>query len=454
MVNRTPKPAAAQVAEYESEVLSQRCFVFLRPFLAQLLGQLDRRLVKTCLDLVMLVLIHRHRQTGLLMSELGDHLLGANQGPAGTKRIANLLHSSRWAADLITAFLWEQGHQAVNALLPPQAEVYVVWDESVLEKPESLQAEGLCAVRSTKAARLKRIKPGFFNPPGGRPIFVPGYHWLQVIVTGSQGVLTLAHLRFWSTRGEGHSDKRGEEAQVLSHVAQLWGQQVVHVWDRGFAGAPWTTLALDHRVRFVVRWQKNYHLVGPDGQAQKPWEITRGKRSWDHRLIWDARRRCERKTGVVAVPVQLPDDPRPLWLVVSRPGPGSKPWYLVTNEPVQTPEDAWRVVFAYARRWQVELSIRFTKAELAFECPRLHKWAARLKFWGIASLAYAFLLSLLHTRDQPGGAWLLQTWCQRVKKRGRKAPTPCYRLRLALSRLWLYFRPRQLPKLNLGLNPG
>lgn len=31
-----------------------------------------------------------------------------------------------------------------------------MWDESVLEKPESLRAEGLCAVRSSKAARLKR----------------------------------------------------------------------------------------------------------------------------------------------------------------------------------------------------------------------------------------------------------------------------------------------------------
>ena len=63
-------------------------------------------------------------------------------------------------------------------------EAYVIWDESVLEKSESLQAEGLCAVRSTKAARLKRIKPGYFNPPTDRPIFVPGFNWLQAIGHG------------------------------------------------------------------------------------------------------------------------------------------------------------------------------------------------------------------------------------------------------------------------------
>lgn len=44
------------------------------------------------------------------------------------------------------------------------------WDESVIEKPESLKAERLCAVRSSKACRLKRIKPGFYNLPTGRPV--------------------------------------------------------------------------------------------------------------------------------------------------------------------------------------------------------------------------------------------------------------------------------------------
>jgi hypothetical protein len=120
MINGILNASPNQVSEYEAEVLSQRCWLFLRPFLEQLMRKLDRRLVKTGLDLIMVILIHRHREAGLLMSELGDHLLGADRGPAGTKRIANLLHSKRWAAQLISAYLWEQGAQAVNALLHPQ----------------------------------------------------------------------------------------------------------------------------------------------------------------------------------------------------------------------------------------------------------------------------------------------------------------------------------------------
>lgn len=277
-----------------------------------------------------------------------------------------------------------------------------------MEKSESLQAEGLCAVRSTRAARLKRIKPGYFNPPTGRPIFVPGFNWLQVLVTGLKGAPILAHLCWWTTRGEKASQKRVEEGKILKKVKKLWSRKVIHIWDRGFAGSPWTLLALDHHLRFILRWNKNYHLVGADGRKHEVWKISRGKRSWEYRMIWDARRRCQRKTGVIALPIRFPDDDRQLFLVVSRPGYGRKPWYLITSEPVYNAAQAWKIVFAYARRWQIEMSLRFTKSEMAFESPRLLNWEARRKFLLIACLAYAFLLSLctapikLNTKEAVG----------------------------------------------------
>ena len=164
--------------------------------------------------------------------------------------------------------------------------------------------------------------------------------------------------------------------------------------------------------------------------------------------MWDAHRRCHRKTGVIAFPVHLPDDERLLFLVVSRPGYGRKPWYLVTTEPVHTPEQAWQIVFAYARRWQIEMSLRFTKSEMAFESPRLQAWEARLKFLLIASLAYAFLLSLL---AKTNFLWnFISRYCHRTGKWSRTISTPLYRLRLALSRLWLTFRPHSLPPLISG----
>jgi DDE family transposase len=432
----------------EGRALENQCWAYLRPLLEALHQKVDRRLVKTLLDLVLVILMHRHRNTGLVMSELGDHLLGGGRGPAGAKRIASLLHSLKWKSELIGEYLWRKANEKVQELIGRQESAYVIWDESVLEKPESLQAEGLCAVRSTKAVRLKRIKPGYFNPPSGRPIFVPGFNWLQVLVTGLQGTPVLAHLGWWTTRGKKASQKRLEEGKILKKVVKLWGRRVIHIWDRGFAGSPWTSLALAHHLRFILRWNKSYHLIGPDGRKQEVWKIARGKRSWSHRLLWDARRRCQRKTGVLALPVRLPDDDRQLFLVVSRPGYGCKPWYLITTEPVDTAEQAWKIIFAYARRWQIEMSLRFTKSEMAFESPRLFQWEARLKFLLIAALAYAFLLSLLPTL--PYLSDLLSTFCHRTGKWSLSVSAPLYRLRLAVSRLWLLFRPHSLPRLISG----
>ena len=428
--------------------LEEKCWQFLQPLLEQLHGLVDRRIVKTLLDLVMVILMHRHRNNGLLLSELGDHLLGGERGPAGVKRIANLLHSEKWESTLILNYLWKRANEKVQELIEQKEVAYVIWDESVLEKSESLKAEGLCAVRSTKAARLKRIKPGYFNPPTDRPIFVPGFNWLQLLVTGLKGSPVLAHLCWWTTRGEKASQKREEESKILKKVAQLWARKVIHIWDRGFAGSPWTTLALDHHLRFILRWNKDYHLVGADGRKHQVWKISRSQRSWEYRRIWDARRRCHRKTGVIALPVHLPEDDRQLFLVVSRPGYGRKPWYLITTEPVSNAEQAWQIIFAYARRWQIEMSLRFTKSEMAFESPRLIQWESRLKFLLIASLAYAFLLSLLPLTDFLSP--LISRYCHRTGKCSREISAPLYRLRLALSRLWLDVRPHSLPSLISG----
>lgn len=218
--------------------------------------------------------------------------------------------------------------KSLEECLHPQDETYAIWDESEIEKPESLKAERLCAVRSVKARRLKRIKPGYYNPPQGKPIFVPGFHWFQVIVTGFKGAPCLAHFHWWTTRGEAASKMRDEEGGVLKHLAKRWGSQVIHIWDRGFAGEPWLLQALEARVRFIVRWKKGNYLLDEHGERHKASEISRKKRSMDHRLIYDCKRRCQRKTGIVFFHVKLPNIPNPtFWMVVSRPGP-ARQWLV------------------------------------------------------------------------------------------------------------------------------
>lgn len=424
----------------KSQKLERLLLEFLSPLLHALNQQIDRRLVSTFLGLVMAILLHRHRHNGLLLSELGGYLLGAEHCCAGTKRLSNLLHSEKWQADFLSHFLWQGGTDRIKALQESGETPLVIWDESVLEKAESLKAERLCAVRSSKAQRLKRIKPGYFNPPGGRPIFVPGFNWLQVLVIGRKGVPTLAHFRWWTTRGEHASSKRKKELSVLRKIDHLWGKEILHIWDRGFAGNPWLTIAFTHAARFIMRWPKAYQLLDEDGNLKKPGEISKGKRSWEHRMVWDARKRCERNVGIIAFPVFDMIHHQSLWLVVAR-RKGQSPWYLLTTEPIRSVEDAWQIVYAYARRWQVEMAIRYTKTELAFESPRLTNWQHRKKLLLITTLVYAFLLSLLEPAMQELRKWLLRSFCHRTGKRSRNTRTPLYRLRLAISIFWREFPP-------------
>lgn len=167
---------------------------------------------------------------------------------------------------------------------------------------------------------------------------------------------------------------------------------------------------------------------------RKAWQIARGKRSWSVRPIRDTRSRELRQVGVVACSVTHPHHARPLWLVVARPGKGREPWYLRTSEPIRTADDAWQIVFAYARRWQIELTWRYTKSELAFDSPRLWTWERREKLLLLATLAYAFLLSLLSTSLAELRTAILRLGSHRTGTRSRETLLPLYRLRAALSR--------------------
>jgi len=117
----------------------------------------------------------------------------------------------------------------------------------------------------------------------------------------------------------------------------------------------------------------------------------------------------------------------------------------VTNQPVETEEDAWRIVMAYARRWKIEESFRFEKSELGVESVCLQSWEAREKLLAIVTLVYTYLLSLCEEEAEWVRIWFLRYHCHRTGKRYRQAKIPLYRLQWALSDLWHKTNP--LPQL-------
>lgn len=215
----------------QAQYFHWRLQAFIQPLTQRLDQHLDRRLVSIFAALLSCIVRFRHNSLGLLLSELGGKLLGEQHAPAGTKRISNLLRSKAWHYSLIDEFLLEKA-QTVAHQLEQQAQIGVLlWDESVVEKPESSCAEGLCAVQSSKAKRLKRIKPGFFNPPGGRPVHVPGFEWMGLLLAGLKTHPCVAFFRWYTTRGEYAQDRLTLQANLLEQAINAFGRGLWHVFD-------------------------------------------------------------------------------------------------------------------------------------------------------------------------------------------------------------------------------
>lgn len=430
--------------EFEPRALAEQygadLLRFLYPLVQQLHMSMDIRPLRTLVQTVEALVAFRDSTHGLLLSELGSYLDGV-EGGGGTKRLGTLIRHRKWQASDIDTFVWQRADAQIRQWEQQGEEGLVIWDGTVLEKPESLAPEGLCAVRSSKAGRLTHVKKGYYHPPGA-PIFVPGMHGIGLVLAGrhsSLGPASLIAMRWWTSRGALASHEKDENCKLLRQTTQWWGRRVVHVFDRGYASSSWLGALRGFEARFILRWKLNYHLVNEAGVKQAAWKIPRGKVGLAPRTIWDAVHHCNRQGSVLFFPVTHPDSPQwPLTLVVAR-RKGAKPWYVLTNEPVESAEDAWKVVLAYARRWRVEIAFRNLKSELAIQSVRVYQWEDRLKLLGLVTLAYAFLLDLLDTDRKKARDWLIAYACHRTGTHLQQVELPFSRLRLALSKLWLTY---------------
>jgi len=415
-------------------------FRFLEPLLHELDVTVDKRPLRTLVQTVEAIVAFRDRTHGLLLSELGDYMDGLGGG-GGTKRLGTVIHHQGWKARQIEEFLLRRADSQIAQWEGQGQDGLLIWDGTVLEKPESFSGDGLCAVRSSKAVRLTRVKKGYYHPPG-KPIFVPGLHGIGVLLAGRtdrQGPVMLAALRWWTSRGPLASYERDENCQLLRLSTQRWGRRLIHVFDRGYCGSLWLGALRGFNTRFILRWKTNYHLLDAHGVKQAAWKIARGKRGLAPRTIFDAVHRRNVEGSVLFFPVTHPDFPDwPLTLVVGR-RKGGTPWYLLTNEVVETAADAWKVVMAYARRWQIEMTFRNLKSELAIQSLRVYDWEGRLKLLGMLTLAYAFLMDLMGEEGRTARDWLIDYACHRSGAHLREVEIPFTRLRIALSKLWLTF---------------
>lgn len=426
----------------KSTELLEKVHDYLSDLLKKLQGQTDKRYSYTFYDLFMGILSFRDRINGLVLSELGGYVNGAKHAPAGTKRISNLLRKANWDASLISEALEQQCKERISA--PEQAGRWwlMLWDDSVIEKPESWFSEGLCAVRSSKSSRLTRIKPGYYRPPLSGQIRVPGYQWSAGILTARGQTPQIFQMRWWTTRGK-HKEQGGnifyEMLRAAARMQQQTNSSLWHVLDRGYANATTLERMIHFDQRFIIRWKSNQLLINEKGVAKATYKHSLGQKTAAYRWIWDKERKQHRKIGILYRKVyhkEFPD--KPMYLVIVRSThKGHKPMYLLTDIKIDTPGMAWEMLFCYMHRWDVEQAFRFGKTALAMESPRLWFFENRIKLLMIVTLVMSFLLQLL-IKTPDFAQKLIKTWCPRTGKWQEKVSLPLYRLRLALERLIVY----------------
>jgi len=427
-----------------SQELTQLLEEFLSPLLIVLDTFLDKRLVRTLVQMCVAIVRFRNYKQGLLLSELGSYI-GGYQGqsvnaPAGTKRIGNLLRSLKWSILHIDTYLLEEADKEVKKLKEAGKRILCIWDGSVIEKPESNAIEGLCPVISSKAKRLQRIKKGMvFNFPSKKPITVTGMQWTGALIAGMEGVIKVAVMHWWTTKGAYATKMREEEERLLRKCIRKWGNLILNIFDRGYSSGPWLHVLQTLGAKFVIRWKKGHFFFNAKGEKKKLWQIGLGKKYLDHKEIRDIHTGQKMCCDIWWAQVWHEAYSYPLYLIKVR--VRGRVWYLITNEPVKTADQAWEIVFAYRRRWQIETSFRYGKSELAMECPRLWSFENRLKLLGIVTLVYAFLLHLLDSSYRELVQSVLRFKCHRTGKRCKEVLTPLYRLRWAISRLWDDYRP-------------
>jgi hypothetical protein len=287
--------------------------------------------------------------------------------------------------------------------------IWVVFDGTDLRKPHAAQMECLQQVM-----RLDRQGT------------VPGYPTLNVLGIGTGGRRGLLYHRLYSSREPGFRSEPAEVKTAIRSVAAALaplGADLTAIYDSGF----------DDQAVWGETWEQGMHLVcrlyhrdrlvrpAPDQplcqlaqvaprlrpQARVEAEMTVQK-------VGQRRPKLQPVTATIAsVPVLVPyrrrtpdgeetARERACWLVEVRlEGTKIEPWWLLTDRPVETAEQAAEIFRMYCQRWAIEDAFKFVKQCLGWEDVQVLAYAAVRLLVALGWVAAGFLFELGVTLEWP-----------------------------------------------------
>jgi hypothetical protein len=291
--------------------------------------------------------------------------------------------------------------------------VWVVLDGSDLRKPHASAMEHLQRVRTAAGTGT-----------------VPGYATLNAlgIAPGKRGLLF--HTLFSSAAPGFGSESRERRAAVRGLGAALAplaaeGTEVTLIVDSGFDDAALWAEVWGQGSRLVCRVHHRNRLVYPTPEAADPVPLAdlapdlvplaRVAAELEVRLV--GQRRAKRQPVVAAVaavpgvvpyrddarsPEPGPERRRRCWLVEVRvEGAALEPWWLLTDRPVETAEQAAEVFRMYRQRWAIEDAFKLAKTCLGWEEVRVLGFEAVRLLVALGWVATGFLFELGVGLDWP-----------------------------------------------------
>ena len=293
-------------------------------------------------------------------------------------------------------------------MLSADDEIWVPFDTSDLRKPYATKMPDLMQVFDLKKQHL-----------------IPGYRVITALGLGHTARGTLYHHLFSSTAADFVSEPQEDAAAIdaVSEALMPLSAVVTFLIDSGF-----DSIALWQRI-----WQKGHHLVcrlrdlgrivyrpGPRDRYERTvvQNLTPHLRplaslqaELEVQMVGQKRQYRQKVTACVsAVKIQLRSSVvidkkrqhvcRDAWVVqVQTAGTVHDPWWLITDWPVETPEDAERIFRMYCSRWAAEDGYKFIKGCFGWEEVQVMDLDAIRLLVALAWVAAAFLYELGVTWD-------------------------------------------------------
>jgi hypothetical protein len=295
------------------------------------------------------------------------------------------------------------------AQLAREAAIWVALDGSDLRKPHAQAMEHL--------QRVKRLK--------GRGT-VPGYRTLNALGIGTSGRRGLLYHRLFSSQAPDFISESVETQTALQSVGQAltplgvpvtWlldsGFDDIAVWDTVWGQAQHLVCRIQHRDRLVERVDGlGCHLADLASQLRR---VATLEAELVVKKVGQRREKLQPVTvEVSAVPLVVryrhalrtqadgEERTQPVWLVQVRLlGVASEPWWLLTDHPVQTPEQATTIFRMYCMRWAIEDTAKVAKQCLGWEDVQVLGYDAVRLLVALGWVAAGFLYELGVTLEWP-----------------------------------------------------